>query len=391
MRRFLRFSFMRKLNFEEKMGLRESLRREKLMKVMDDENLDGYLVVDPVNVSYLTGFQGEDSFLWIGDVGACLLSDTRFEEQIKEECPDIGAAIRCSGQTTLGLLRGAIADSAFSSKAPNRIGIEGASTTVALLNALRGMFPSAEFVARNSDVERLRSIKDETEISEIRQAIDITIRAYRVLRKTATNDMTEVDLRDELEYRMRKEGGDEVSFPSIVAFDARAALPHAIPQRKGQLGDSNMVLIDWGEKRNGYVGDLTRAFLTEKGESLASREYRARFESIFKIVLEAHDKAIEMIKPGASCREIDKVARDVIREAGYGDYYGHGLGHGIGRVVHDYGGFSPSAQGVVEENMIITVEPGIYLPGWGGIRIEDDVLATPDGCEIMSSNLRVDE
>ena len=373
------------------MGLRESLRREKLMKVMNDENLDGYLVVDPVNVSYLTGFQGEDSFLWIGDVGSCLLSDTRFEEQIKEECPDIEAAIRCSGQTTLGLLKGAVGDSAFSSKAPKRIGIEGASTTVALLNAMRRTLPDAEFVARNSDVERLRSIKDETEIAEIRQAIDITIRAYRVLRKTATNDMTEVDLRDELEYRIRKEGGDDVSFPSIIAFDARAALPHAIPQRKCKLGDANMVLIDWGAKRNGYVGDLTRAFLTEKGESVASREYKARFESLFKIVLEAHDKAIEMIKPGASCREIDKVARDVIRGAGYGDYYGHGLGHGIGRVVHDYGGFSPSAQGVVEENMIITVEPGIYLPGWGGIRIEDDVLATPDGCEIMSSNLRVDE
>ncbi len=373
------------------MGLRESLRREKLMEVMRDENLDGYLVVDPVNVSYLTGFQGEDSYLWIGDGYACLLSDTRFEEQIKEECPDIEAAIRCSGQSTLGLIKGVIADSDSSKKAPKRIGIEGASTTVALLNAMRQTLPYAEFVARNSDVERLRSIKDESEIAEIRQAIDITIRAYRFLRETATNDMSEVDLRDELEYRMRKEGGDDVSFPSIIAFDARAALPHAIPQRKGKLGDANMVLIDWGAKRNGYVGDLTRSFLTEKGESLASREFKAKFDSIFNIVLEAHDKAIEMIKPGIPCREIDKVARDVIRNAGYGDYYGHGLGHGIGRVVHDYGGFSPSAQGVVEENMIITVEPGIYLPGWGGIRIEDDILATPEGCEIMSSSLRVDE
>lgn len=373
------------------MGLRESLRREKLIKVMRDENLDGYLVVDPVNVSYLTGFQGEDSYLWLGDGCACLLSDTRFEEQIKEECPDIEAAIRCSGQSTLGLIKGVIADSDSSKNASKRIGIEGATTTVALLNAMRQTLPYAEFVARNSDVERLRSIKDESEIAEIRQAIDITIRAYRFLRETATNDMTEVDLRDELEYRMRKEGGDDVSFPSIIAFDARAALPHAIPQRKGKLGDANMVLIDWGAKRNGYVGDLTRSFLTEKGESLASREFKAKFDSIFNIVLEAHDKAIDLIKPGVSCREIDKVARDVIRNAGYGDYYGHGLGHGIGRVVHDYGGFSPSAQGVVEENMIITVEPGIYLPGWGGIRIEDDVLATPEGCEIMSSCLRVDE
>lgn len=373
------------------MGERERARRDGLRRVMERDGLDGYLIVDPINVSYLTGFKGDDSFLWLGDVGTVVLSDTRFEEQLKEECPDVGAAIRSSGQSTLGLLRDAISDKAYTSKTPKRVGFEAATMTVELYNATTSAFPEIEFVAREKDVERLREIKDEGEVAAIRKAIDISINGYRALKASATGEATEVDLRDELEYLMRKAGGDDVSFPSIIAYDARAALPHAIPSRGGALKDANMVLIDWGAKRDGYVGDLTRSYLTEKGRSAGSTDYRRKFDEVFKIVLDAHDAAIEAIKPGVRCDAIDKIARDRIRDAGYGDYFGHGLGHGIGRVVHDFGGFSPSANAVLEKNMILTVEPGIYLPGWGGIRIEDDVLVTEIGCEILSSRLPDDE
>lgn len=369
------------------MSEREQARRKRLSSVMVDAGLDGYLIVDPINVSYLTGFQGEDSYLWLGDAGACLLSDTRFEEQIKEESPDIGAAIRSSGQTTLGLLEGALSDIAFSSTRPQRVGIEASSMTVALLTSLKEKFHDIEFVPRYSDVEKLRQIKDEGEITAIRRAIEITIAAYRAMKRSAADDATEVDLRDELEYLLRKNGADDVSFPSIIAFDARAALPHAIPQRASRLGDARMVLIDWGAKRDGYVGDLTRSFLTARGTSDCEKSYREKFDEIYKIVQEAHDRAIEAIKPGVLCKEIDKIARDVIRDAGYGEYFGHGLGHGIGRVVHDFGGFHPKAEEPVEANMVMTIEPGIYIPGWGGIRIEDDVLATDTGYEILSSKL----
>ncbi len=369
------------------MGEREQARRERLISVMNETGLDGYLIGDPVNVSYLTGFRGDDSLLWIGDAGVCLLSDTRFEEQIKEECPDIGALIRQSGQTTSGLLKVAIFDDRYSSSYPKRIGIEAATTTVSSLDGLRASLSDVEFVPRYLDVERLRAVKDEDEIRAIQSAIDVSIDAYRDIRAQVGADASEADLRDELEYRMRKRGGDDVSFPSIIAFDERAALPHAIPTRNGRYGDARMVLIDWGAKKDGYVGDLTRSFLTERGLSESQTEYREKFEEIFKIVLEAHDKAIEAIKPGAICRDVDKIARDTIRDAGYGDYFGHGLGHGIGRVVHDFGGLSPNATALLEENMIMTVEPGIYLPGWGGIRIEDDVLVTKTGCEILSKRL----
>lgn len=373
------------------MGKREASRRDQALAVMNEAGLDGYLIENPVNVSYLTGFRGDDSLLWIGDAGFCLLSDTRFEEQIKEECPDVAALIRHSGQTTRDLLKIAVSDVRFSSSRPRRIGFESATTTVAYLDSLRKNLPDVEFVGRFQDVERLRSIKDEDEIVAIQNAIDVSIDAYRDVRGWIGADANEVDLRDELEYRMRKRGGDDVSFPSIIAFDERAALPHAIPTRGGRYGDAKMVLIDWGAKKDDYVGDLTRSFLTERGLSDLQTAYRKKFQEVFKIVLEAHDKAIAAIKPGVSCCDIDKIARDTIRDAGYGDYFGHGLGHGIGRVVHDFGGFSPSASSLIMKNMIVTVEPGIYLPGWGGIRIEDDVLVTETGSKVLSKRLSVDE
>lgn len=371
------------------MSEREKLRRDRLYKSIECESLDGYLIVDPINVSYLTGFNGEDSYLWIGDSGVCLLSDTRFEEQIKQECPDVEAFIRSSGQTTLGLLKQAIEDVRFSSTSPKRIGIEASAVTLSVYETLKKSFPDVEFVSRSNDVEKLRAIKDASEIQTIRTAIDISIDSFNYLQKTLEKDASEVDLRDELEYRMRKLGGDDVAFPTIVAFDARAALPHAIPTRSGKIADASMVLIDWGAKIDGYVGDLTRAFLTEKGmnESSESRAYRSKFNEICKIVQDAHDAAIDAIAPGVLCQEIDKIARDLIANAGYGDYFGHGLGHGIGRVVHDFGGFSPSQTAELQPNMVLTIEPGIYLPDWGGIRIEDDILVTENGVEILSKRL----
>ena len=366
-------------------------RRERLQQVMLENELDGYLIVDPVNVSYLTGFNGEDSYLWLGDSDALLLSDSRFTEQIKEESPDVDAAIRVSGQTTYGLIKDAIGVGKYNSRVPKKVGIESSSTTLALYVKLCETCSGLEFVPRSNDVEKLREIKDAWEISAIRLSIDISIAAYRETRRIICQDATEVDFRDELEYRMRKCGGDDVSFPSIVAYDARTALPHAIPSRRVRLSDANMVLVDWGAKRDYYVGDLTRTYLTERGLGASSAEYRRKFTELFKIVLEAHDAAITAIKPGAVCKEIDAIARDIIKSSGYGEYFGHGLGHGIGRVVHDSGGFSPNASSTLQANMIMTVEPGIYLPGWGGIRIEDDVLVTPTGSEVLSSQLPVDE
>ncbi len=369
----------------------ETARRDKLSAQLAKANLDGFLVVNPINVSYLTGFNGDDSFLWVGDSGAVLLSDSRFEEQIKEETPDLPALIRVSGETTLGLLSKAVADKRFSSTPPKRIGFEADSTTVALFNSLKSSFPDVEWVARSSEVERLRSIKDESEIAAIRAAIDVSIDAYRATRSALEPTATEVDLRDELDYRMRKLGADGVGFPTIVAFDARAALPHAIPKRGRTVAESSTILIDWGAIKDGYVGDLTRTFRTPKGLEPGNAEFEGRFRRVFDVVRAAHDAAIAAMKPGVLCSKIDKIARKTIADAGFGDFFGHGLGHGIGRVVHDFGGLNPRSDAPLEPGMILTVEPGIYLPGWGGVRLEDDVLVGADGVEVLSARLPLDD
>ncbi|MCF0234097.1 MAG: aminopeptidase P family protein [Thermoguttaceae bacterium] len=369
----------------------EAARREKLAAIMERDKLDAFLVTNPVNVTYLTGFNGEDSFLWFGDGGPALLSDSRFEEQIKEECPEIPAFIRVSGETTFGLIEKAASDSRFSSAKPKRVAIESEATTVAFYQALLKAFPEVEFVPLPDEVEKLREIKDADEIAAIRAAIDVSIDAYRKLRETLQPDATEVDLRDELDYQMRKFGGDDVGFPTIIAFDARAALPHAIPQRGRKICDASLVLIDWGAKKGGYVGDLTRTFRTEKGLAPDNAEFERRFRKVFEAVQTAHDAAIAAMKPGAICSTIDKIARKAIADAGFGEYFSHGLGHGIGRVVHDYGGLNPRAGAELRPGMILTVEPGIYLPGWGGVRLEDDVLITESGCEILSSRLPLDD
>ncbi len=371
------------------MERREKKRREEIRRIMEREGLDGYLIVDPVNVSYLTGFSGGDSYLWIGDVGCILLSDSRYTEQIKEEAADIDFVVRRSGEMTIGLLEAVMNDSEYSSRLPRRIAVESCSTTVELYRTVYEEFPMIEFVPRKYDVERLREIKDEKEIELIKSAITTSIRAYRSVIANVALDATEVDFRDELEFRMRRLGGDDVAFPSIVAYDGRAALPHAVPTRGTLMKDASLVLVDWGAKQNGYVGDLTRTFLTSRGKE--QKVFCSEFKKIFDVVLQAHNKAIEAMKPGVRCADVDKIARDVISTAGYGAYFGHSLGHGIGKVVHDYGGLSPRTDAVLQANMVLTVEPGIYLPGWGGIRIEDDVLITEWGTEILSKELADDE
>lgn len=229
-------------------------------------------------------------------------------------------------------------------------------------------------------VEKLREIKDKYEIAAVRSAIHSTIRGFELLRCGLKPEQTEVDIRNDLEYNMRKFGADTVSFPSIVAVGSRAALPHAVPTVKNKVADGELLLIDWGAMKDLYAGDLTRVLITSPKPS-------DKLKRIYNIVLEAQMAAIEAIKPGMICGEIDAVARNYIKKAGYGNYFDHGLGHGLGLVVHDRGAFRPGNQTELKPGMILTVEPGIYIPGWGGIRIEDDVLITRAGCENLSAAL----
>jgi Xaa-Pro aminopeptidase len=197
------------------------------------------------------------------------------------------------------------------------------------------------------------------------------------MRSTLRPEMTEKEAADELEHQFRLFGAKNASFPSIVAVGARAALPHATPTRK-RIGDDDFVLVDWGANEGLYCSDLTRVLVTGK--------MSPKFEKIYHVVLEAQTRAIAAVRPGVLAHDVDNVARSWIAKAGFGRRFRHGLGHGLGLLVHEGPRLAVKNQTILKPGMVVTVEPGIYLPGWGGIRIEDDVLVTRTGHEVLTGS-----
>lgn len=347
-------------------------RRNKLLRSIRKRQLEALLVSNPVNVSYLTGFTGEDSMLLVTKDRTILISDSRFETQIAQECPGIDAVIRKSGEA----MHKTIVD-LLGKLARQGVGFESSDTSYALWQRINAEVSSETLKPTHGLVEELRQVKDKGEIAELRDAIQQAEKGFAVLQASLVPDMTEQEAAHELEHTMRRFGAKGASFPIIVAVGTRAALPHARPTSR-KLGEADFVLIDWGAvSQGGYNSDLTRVLWTGKPSS--------KLTKIYNITLDAQQRAIAAIRPGISCREVDKIARSVIEKAGYGSKFGHGLGHGIGRDIHEGPRLGPSSETILEPGMVVTVEPGIYLPEWGGVRIEDDVLVTRDGYEVLTS------
>ncbi|MDG2186420.1 MAG: Xaa-Pro peptidase family protein [Mariniblastus sp.] len=345
-------------------------RRNKIHRQIKRSGLDSMLVTDEKNVTYLTGFTGDSSYLWLTSDQAVLLSDSRYTTQISEECPDLETMIRDAGSTTCDL-------AAKIAKTCNAktIGIEPTSVTKSLYDRINSATAS-ELVDTDSWVETLRAIKDKHEISTIRRSIRIAEQAFSVIRAQMTVDQTERQIAHNLEHQIRAFGGSGCSFEPIVGIGPRAALPHGIPSNR-RIGQDPFVLIDWGAQYNGYASDLTRVLVTAK--------IPPKLRKIHEIVLKAQLAAIAKIRPGVCLQRVDKAARSLIERAGFGKQFGHGLGHGFGLRIHESPFLSPIYEGQLAAGMVVTIEPGIYVPGWGGVRIEDDVLVTKEGCEVLSS------
>jgi Xaa-Pro aminopeptidase len=256
-----------------------------------------------------------------------------------------------------------------------RLGIEGNSATVSLEQSLAKALPKVAMVVTENLVERLRIVKDKSEVDATRVACAQAKRAYEVVRAGITTNMTELEIAAELEYQARRFGAKALSFPAIVAVGPRAALPHARPTSR-KLGESDFTLIDWGVNSGLYMSDLTRVIVTGK--------ISPKLRKIYGVVLKAQLAAIDAIRPGKTCEQVDAVARKVITRAGFGKAFGHGLGHGTGLEIHEAPRLAVGQKTKLEPGMIVTVEPGIYVPGWGGVRIEDDVLVTPTGHEVLT-------
>lgn len=343
----------------------------RLRRLIRRSGADGFLVTNFANVTYLTGFTGDDSYLFVTLDDQVLLTDSRYTTQLEEECPGLELTVRTPGQTVLDLLV-----TLLKQARPSKLAVEGQSMCVAEYEALQAKLPKVQLQSTLGMVERLRMIKDKGEVAEIRQAVRLAERAFGVIRASLRADRTEKEIADDLEHHVRLFGGGGCSFPPIVAAGPRAALPHATPTGQ-RIGEHDFVLIDWGARGRQYVSDLTRVLVTGR--------ISPKLRRIYEVVLKAQRRAIDAIRPGVALEEIDATARAVIAKAGYAKYFGHGLGHGIGLEIHEAPRMASGQADPLRAGMVVTVEPGIYLPGWGGVRIEDDVLVTRTGNEVLSS------
>ena len=348
-------------------------RLKPLRQRVRDAGHDAVLVINPVDTRYLTGFVGDDSWTLVPVKGTkvYVLSDARFDEQIAREAPHVNAVMRKRSLVDeLKMLRDRLKLS--------RVAVQKGSLTVDRFDAIKKGLGARAVAAWDDGLITQRAVKDAGEVKLIAKAGKIQQAAFRELRDFIEPGQTESEVAAFLEYRMRCLGADGVSFPSIVAADANAALPHAIPG-KTKIKKNGLVLIDWGAKFKGYCSDMTRVIFTGKGPSKEMRK-------VYQVVLDAQLAGIDACRPGVRLREVDAAARKVIVDAGYGDRFGHGLGHGIGLDIHEDPRLShlADAQAVLEPGQVVTVEPGVYLPGVGGVRIEDDVLITGRGHRVLT-------
>lgn len=353
-----------------------SSRLSAIRQSFEKKGIQGFLITTIVNVRYLSGFRGSTGFLLITKDRNVFVTDFRYEEQAhrelgqREDKWEILVERGNRFKTVKGLLANiGIRKLGFEASIPYEF-FEGLSRCGAGLKPLR------------ETVEKQRAVKDPTEIHLVREAVRRAEEAFLDVRWHMRRGKSEREVASMLEERLRKRGCNRMPFDIIVASGPNSAMPHArATERKLSPGD--LVVIDWGGEAEGYYSDMTRTFFVQ-GAVLARSGEMAKKKEIYRHVLEANKKAISAIRPGIESREIDRAARDSIKAAGYEKFFGHGTGHGVGLDVHELPHVTWKKSAPVKEDMIFTVEPGIYLEGLGGVRIEDMVLVKPEGSEVLT-------
>jgi Xaa-Pro aminopeptidase len=350
---------------------RAATRREALWSSLATEGIDAFLVSSETNVRYLTGFTGEATTLVLTATRTSAVSDGRYQARLEQECPGLDVVIRPVGR----LMLPAVAE-LLGKLGVHALGIEADTMTLGEFEHLRGLLPTLDVKPIRGKVEALRAIKDDEEVAAIRQAIDQAERAFAMLRAGMRRGESEKDAADLLEGYLRRCGATAASFPPIVAVGRNAAWPHYRPSSATRIGEDDTVLVDWGACNGMYKSDLTRVLVTGK--------VTPTFEQVYSAVLAAQERAIAAIRPGVLVRDVDAEARSMLEASGFGRFFTHGLGHGLGLDIHEAPMLRKESNAVLRPGMIVTVEPGVYLPEWGGVRIEDDVLVTPEGAEVLT-------
>ena len=340
--------------------------------MLSDLDAGAFLIVnlegsDLVSQRYLTGFTGEGALL-LSERGSLLLTDSRYTEQARREVPglapkEVKGKYVAAVATAINELR--VSRVAFAAKRMSHYWVQR-------LDEQAG----AEMIALDDPVGGLRRVKHPEEMERIRRATKLAEAALTELLPKIEAGQSEQELALELELIMRRNGAEKAAFDLIVASGENSAHPHHRPQKR-RLQKGDLLLFDIGAQVDGYCCDLTRVF--------AVGEAPARALKIYGLVLRANRAGVAAVKAGASGKAVDAVARQVIDEGGHKEHFGHGVGHGVGLEVHEAPSLSSVSEDTLETGMVVTVEPGVYLPGFGGIRIEDLVVVTKDGCEVLTS------
>jgi len=343
-------------------------RVERLRQVLQAQGLDAILVTRPENQRYLSGFTGGEAALLITAQKALLLTDFRYYEQVAEEAPHF-ELVKVEGRLK-DILKAVLKNLGISS-----LGFESTHVPYSSYQEWRRAPRSTRWVPTKDTVEELRLTKDDAEIDTICRAIEIADGACDHIRQLLHVGMTEQQISWELEAYMRTHGAEAIAFTLIVGSGPNGAKPHAVVQDR-QIAEGEPIVLDIGARVDGYHSDVTR--------TLCLGDPGPRLTEIYEIVLKAQLTAEQCAAPSMTGQELDAVARRVISDAGYGAQFGHSLGHGVGLAIHEGPAVSGRSPTVLQPGMVFTVEPGIYLPGWGGVRIEDTVLMTDHGIKVLT-------
>jgi Xaa-Pro aminopeptidase len=344
---------------------------ERLGGAITERGLDALLVTDLVNVRYLTGYTGSNGLAIVGSNERRFLTDFRYASQVEREVPDEWARVTAV-QDLLAAVPEQLGDGI------KRLGFDDANVSVRAHAKLAEAIPSVELVPAGGMVETLRAVKDDLEVARIRGAAQLADEALDEVLEHGLAGRTEREVAFALEMAIRRRGAEGVAFDSIVAAAEHGALPHATP-RDVQIPRDVLVTIDWGARHEGYCSDCTRTFAT--GEHIGD-EARA----IYGLVQRAQQAALNAVRPGPTGKELDALAREIIDSAGHEEHFGHGLGHGVGLAVHEGPRLSRrGGDAALEAGNVVTVEPGVYVPGQLGVRIEDLVVVTREGHDVLSS------
>lgn len=344
----------------------------QLRNIMKKSGIDAVLITSPENRFYLSNFSGSSGCLFITRKNRYILSDFRYWEQIEKECPDF-ALFKVEREGELQGIKNLLKKYSYIKK----IGFEDDKVTVAAFKKITKELNMVKFVPLEGKATELRLIKSDEELKYMEKAALIANKALERILKIIKPGMTEKYVASILQMELKELGAEKESFDIIVASGPNGALPHAKPGDR-KIKKDDLIVIDFGAKYKGYCSDMTR--------TICLGTMSPKQEKIYKIVERAQKAALNHIKSGVLCGEVDKKARKLIEKEGYGKNFGHGLGHGIGIEVHEGPYFRPNVKTVLKPGMVASVEPGIYLSGFGGVRIEDLVLITRNGCKIITRN-----